>query len=256
MGTVVNLIKRWDRPQRGCQLPLWVEIWLGISAMLCTLDVIYTMLRPLTNRGGPLECVYELWNWYADVDLRYATANDLVTMATGRVMIIEIVMNLVSMFMNRSGSKHTLITAFTTNAFVFWKTVVYMALYISPADVSMFMNRSGSKHTLITAFTTNAFVFWKTVVYMALYISPADGNPSYINPTATTFDIIVYFWIPDAVWLLMPFIVLVRLWTELLVYPPGTLPEHPTPLTGRSAYYYTKASNIDDDMSNSGINAA
>ena len=121
--------------------------------------------------------------------------------------------------------------------------------------VSMFMNRSGSKHTFITAFTTNAFVFWKTVVYMALYISPAPGNPSYINPTATTFDIIVYFWIPDAVWLLMPFIVLVRLWTELLVYPPGTLPEQPTP-TGRSAYYYTKTSNIDDDMSNSGINLA
>uniref|UniRef100_A0A914Y8J3 EXPERA domain-containing protein n=1 Tax=Panagrolaimus superbus TaxID=310955 RepID=A0A914Y8J3_9BILA len=213
MGTVVDLLKRWDRPQRGCQLPLWVEIWLGISAMLCTLDVIYTMLRPLTNRGGPLECVYELWNWYADVDLRYATANDLVTMATGRVMIIEIVMNL----------------------------------------VSMFMNRSGSKHTLITAFTTNAFVFWKTVVYMALYISPADGNPSYINPTATTYDIIVYFWIPDGIWLLMPLIVLIRLWSELLVYPPGLLSDNPTPPTGRSAYYYTKASNIDDNMSNSGI---
>uniref|UniRef100_A0A7E4VIY4 EXPERA domain-containing protein n=1 Tax=Panagrellus redivivus TaxID=6233 RepID=A0A7E4VIY4_PANRE len=181
---IPSIFRNWDTPKNGLQLPVWIEIWLGISAILCTLDVGYTMLRPLTNRGGALECVYELWNWYADIDLRYGTPNDLVTMATGRVMIIEIVMNI----------------------------------------VAMVLNRTGSKHTFICAFTTNAFVFWKTVLYMALYINPAPGNISYINPTASLFDQIVYFWIPDLFWVLVPLVVLIRLWPELTVYPQGQLP--------------------------------
>lgn len=91
-------------------IPFWIEVWLGASAVICTLDVLYTMLRPITTRGGELACFYSLCragiffirakrlgNIYADVDLRYADPNDVVTMATGRVMIIEIVMNLVAL---------------------------------------------------------------------------------------------------------------------------------------------------------------
>lgn len=41
-------------------LPLWIEIWLWFSTVICTLDISYTMLRPATLRGGSLGTLYEL----------------------------------------------------------------------------------------------------------------------------------------------------------------------------------------------------
>lgn len=40
-------------------------------------------------------------NIYADVDIRYADANDIVTMATGRCMLIEIIMDFVAFVLVR-----------------------------------------------------------------------------------------------------------------------------------------------------------
>ncbi|KHN80330.1 hypothetical protein Tcan_06506 [Toxocara canis] len=119
-------------PQKRRVFPLWIEIWLSVSTILCTLDVVYTMLRPITLRGGQLGTLYELWNVYSDVDLRYADKNDVVTMATGRVMIIEIIMNIAALIMARRDSRHAVLTAFTSSAFVFWKTLIYMVMYIKP----------------------------------------------------------------------------------------------------------------------------
>ncbi|VDM44946.1 unnamed protein product [Toxocara canis] len=119
-------------PQKRRVFPLWIEIWLSVSTILCTLDVVYTMLRPITLRGGQLGTLYELWNVYSDVDLRYADKNDVVTMATGRVMIIEIIMNIAALIMARRDSRHAVLTAFTSSAFVFWKTLLYMVMYIKP----------------------------------------------------------------------------------------------------------------------------
>lgn len=42
------------------QLPLWIEIWLIISGIICAADVSFTMLRPLTNKEGSLEGIYFL----------------------------------------------------------------------------------------------------------------------------------------------------------------------------------------------------
>ncbi|KAH7719448.1 Protein Y38H6C.16 [Aphelenchoides avenae] len=80
----------------------WIKVWLVASAVICAIDVSFTMLRPLTIRGGVLEQVYYLWNIYADVDVRYATTNDIVTATTGRLMLVEIVMNVAALVMVRS----------------------------------------------------------------------------------------------------------------------------------------------------------
>ena len=37
-------------------------------------------------------------NIYADVDYRYARTNDLVTMANGRVMLVELVLNVIAIW--------------------------------------------------------------------------------------------------------------------------------------------------------------
>ncbi|KAK0412680.1 hypothetical protein QR680_006349 [Steinernema hermaphroditum] len=172
-------------------LPFWIELWLIVSTVLCALDVIYTTLRPLTTRGGSLENVYYFWNIYSDVDLRYADHKDLVTMATGRIMIIELIMNV----------------------------------------AALVMARQRSRHTVLTAFTSTAFVFWKTLLYMVLYIRQPEGTPSYIADDASYMKIFWVFWVADGFWLVVPLAVMVALWNQLAnpasLYPNGRLPVPP-----------------------------
>uniref|UniRef100_A0AC35U513 EXPERA domain-containing protein n=1 Tax=Rhabditophanes sp. KR3021 TaxID=114890 RepID=A0AC35U513_9BILA len=158
-------------------LPRWIQYWNVISAILCTLDVIYTMLRPYTNRGGFLEYIYAPWQLYSDVDLRYATSNDLVTMATGRLMTIEILM----------------------------------------CFICIYLDRVRSRHTVLTCFTANVLIFWKTLLYMVLYIRQPEGTPSYFAEGTTFWQILFVFWVADGIWCVIPFIVILQLWNRLAI---------------------------------------
>ncbi|RCN49294.1 hypothetical protein ANCCAN_04544 [Ancylostoma caninum] len=157
-------------------LPLWIEVWLAMSAIICFLDVMFTMLRPHTTEGV-LAGIYYGWNLYASVDVRYADTKDIVTCATGRVMLVEIAMNL----------------------------------------IAVYLSRRRSRHALITAFTTTAFVFWKTVWFLTLYVMPPPGNKPYFTEDSSYLDILLIFWIPNGFWVLIPFIVMISLWDKLAV---------------------------------------
>ncbi|KAI6242732.1 hypothetical protein M3Y99_00179500 [Aphelenchoides fujianensis] len=156
---------------------LWIlfVVWLAVSSIICAIDVSFTMLRPMSTRKGKLEDVYYLWNIYADVDLRYARANDITTMATGRLMIVEIVMDV----------------------------------------IAMILARLRSRHARLTAFTSTAFVFWKTCVFLMLYINVPPGNPSFFVEGTPVWKIILIFWIPNGVWIVFPFAALIALWNKL-----------------------------------------
>lgn len=43
-------------------LPKWIKIWLLISGIICTIDVAFTMLRPLSLRGNSFENFFYLCN--------------------------------------------------------------------------------------------------------------------------------------------------------------------------------------------------
>uniref|UniRef100_A0A914VMR9 G-protein coupled receptors family 1 profile domain-containing protein n=1 Tax=Plectus sambesii TaxID=2011161 RepID=A0A914VMR9_9BILA len=160
---------------KGSLIPLWIEIWLVVSSLLCAADVFYTMMRPHTLRGGHLSSLYLPWHIYSDVDLRYADANDLVTMATGRVMLIEIVMNVVAVILARRRSPHAIVTTFTTCMLVFWKTFLYMVMYINqPAGTQTYLAEEAG--------------FWKTFWV---------------------------FWVADGVWVVLPLAAAVQLWPRL-----------------------------------------
>ncbi|CAI4220997.1 unnamed protein product [Auanema sp. JU1783] len=164
-----------NNPNKQRILPLWIETWLITSAIICLLDVGFTMLRPHTTTGGSLATVYYGWNIYADVDKRYADPHDQVTTATGRVMLIEIVMDF----------------------------------------VVFFMARRQSRHTVLTAFTTSCFVFWKTVLYLVLFIAPPQGI-SHFSEEASSLRIFWVFWVMNGIWVIMPFMVMMSLWSQLI----------------------------------------
>ncbi|KAM3718312.1 putative 3-beta-hydroxysteroid-Delta(8),Delta(7)-isomerase [Dirofilaria immitis] len=134
------------------------------------------MLRPYTLRGNIFGSIYELWNIYGDVDLRYATTNDIVTMATGRLMIIEIIINII-------------------------------ALYTS---------RDYPRHAKLITFLTSAFVFWKTLLYVTMFILPPEGSIDYFAESATIWKRILIFWIPNLIWCFVPLTVMINLWNDLI----------------------------------------
>ncbi|KAI1727515.1 emopamil binding protein [Ditylenchus destructor] len=157
---------------RGMYLPFWIKVWLGMSAAICTVDVAYTILRPASLRGGSLESLFSLWHIYADVDLRYAAPNDLLTHTTGRLMSIEIVMNV----------------------------------------VALALDAQRSKHAVLTAFTSTAFVLWKTVIYLFMYIDIPEGNESPFAPDISWWRLFLVFWTMNGIWVVVPIAVMIRLW--------------------------------------------
>ncbi|CAI5442066.1 unnamed protein product [Caenorhabditis angaria] len=162
---------------RPAVLPLWVTIWLLASGVICLLDVIYTMFRPYTNseKGFILNTLFYGWKLYSSVDVRYAKTNDIVTCSTGRVMLIEIALNFIAVFLA-------------------WKR---------------------SRHALLLAFTTSALVFWKTFWYLSLYIAPPAGNPPFFTNQYGYLGMTLIFWIPNGVWVVLPFCVMIALWNKL-----------------------------------------
>ena len=130
-----------------------------------------------------------------------------------------------------------------------------MVIEIIMNIIALFLNRTRSKHTLITAFTTNSMVLWKTVWYMVLYIRVPEGNPEYINPTASFWQIIFCFVIPNSVWIIIPALVLVRLWIDLTIYPNQGSQYTKNTEVPQGSYYYTQAPTADDEVSGANISA-
>ncbi|GMR36126.1 hypothetical protein PMAYCL1PPCAC_06321, partial [Pristionchus mayeri] len=76
-------------------------------------------------------------------------------------------------------------------------------------------NNVRSRHTVLTVFTSSAFVFWKTAWYMFLYIRQPEGTPEYINPHASALRQIIFFWIAGGFWVICPLFVMITLWNRL-----------------------------------------
>lgn len=79
-----------------------------------------------------------------------------------------------------------------------------------------------SRHTVLTAFTTTAFVFWKTAIFLMLYVKVPEGNPSYFTEGTPMWKIVLVFWVPNGFWFVVPLVVMAWLWNDLAVLPAKT----------------------------------
>ncbi|CAD6198404.1 unnamed protein product [Caenorhabditis auriculariae] len=170
----LTLVRKMARSE---VFPFWMKAWLFASAVICAVDVTFTMLRPYTNDPNNVlsYTVFYGWNLYASVDIRYADTNDLVTCSTGRVMLGEIILN-------------------------------FIALYLA---------KKRSRHAVLTAFVSSVMVFWKTVWYFSLYIQPPPGNPSKFAEDKSLLSVFLIFFLPNVFWVILPFACIVALWPRL-----------------------------------------
>ena len=69
------------------------------------------------------------------------------------------------------------------------------------------------------AFTAAVMIWWKTVLYMLQYVSWVGGRGSEYHAHNDLWHSVVILWLPNAVWILVPFLVMVRLWSRLVNGP-------------------------------------
>ncbi|KAI1692003.1 hypothetical protein DdX_21498 [Ditylenchus destructor] len=157
-------------------LPAFVKLWLVFTSVVCSIDALFLMLRPLSLKHRLFAKFFSLWVIYADVDLHYGTSNDLMTHMLERLMWVEISLNFVALLMD------------------------------------LFCSR----HTLLTTFTTTVMVLWKTIVFFAFYVDVPEGNPSPFPENVELLRVVLIFWMPNLIWVAAPLYVIVVLWKMML----------------------------------------
>jgi len=97
-------------------------------------------------------------------------------------------------------------------------TFVYAQSLMNYAEVllcffTLIMNARNARSTATLAFTVNVMILWKTVLYMLQYTELCGGGAYHShNDAFTTF---LYLWLPNGIWITLPFLVVCRLWGRL-----------------------------------------
>ncbi|XP_035681361.1 emopamil-binding protein-like [Branchiostoma floridae] len=119
-------------------LPGWVKAWLVSTAVIQTWDASFIWLRPHTFPGGALELYWKPYSLYIDIDMRYKDMTDSFVMAVSLLNYVEVVLCLVLLYMNAKSSSRTVLATLVVQTMTFWKTVLYLLMYVPPmSDVAM-----------------------------------------------------------------------------------------------------------------------
>ncbi|XP_063415244.1 uncharacterized protein LOC134697123 [Mytilus trossulus] len=70
-----------------------------------------------------------------------------------------------------------------------------------------------SQHTRLMAFTVSVMTFWKTVLYFVMFTEYCGAGPLRVQNTIMQ-EIFIYL-IPNGIWVVVPFLVMIQLWSLL-----------------------------------------
>ncbi|KAI8798654.1 hypothetical protein BgiMline_022881 [Biomphalaria glabrata] len=107
----------------------WILAWFYLTAIVCTWDASFIMLRPYSLPGGSLAFLWYLYKYYVPVDQRYGDIKDGYVFAQSLLNYVEVLINIVTIIMHYKASRYTTITAFTVTVMTFWKTVLYFLMF-------------------------------------------------------------------------------------------------------------------------------
>lgn len=113
---------------RDLRMPLWVIVWLSISAVIQTYDACYELLGPISHAGGPLAGFWPGHVFYASFDHRYGTF-DAFGSAQSWANLIEVIFIVWALFHAKKWSG--VVVALIVTVATFWKTVIYFLVEIS-----------------------------------------------------------------------------------------------------------------------------
>jgi len=76
--------------------------------------------------------------------------------------------------------------------------------------IVLILNARNSPRTAALAFTVSLMTLWKTVLYCLQYTDLCGGGTYHSHNDA--FTNFLYLWLPNGIWVVVPFLVVCRLW--------------------------------------------
>jgi len=143
--------------ERDTRLPLWVFIWLTVSAVIQTYDACYVLLGPLSHAGGPLAGLWPGHVFYGTFDHRYGQF-DAFGSAQSWANLLEVIVIVWALFHRKRWSG--VVVALIVTTATFWKTVIY---FLVEASSGLEMTRQSLERGDLVGFLAVAVLpnlFW------------------------------------------------------------------------------------------------
>ncbi|KAJ8298438.1 hypothetical protein KUTeg_024969 [Tegillarca granosa] len=120
-----------------------------------------------------------------------------------------------------------------TDAFVFAQSLLnYVEVLFNVITIGM--HYWNARHTRMLAFTVTVMTFWKTVLYFLMFTEFCGAGHYRVG--ITLMQEIFIFAIPNGVWILVPFLALIKLWSMLV--NPTVQVEEKNGFTGYNQHAY------------------
>ncbi|MFT4210284.1 MAG: hypothetical protein QM626_00295 [Microbacterium sp.] len=110
------------------RIPVWIVVWLIVTAAIQTYDACYELLGAVSHAGGPLSWLWPGHVFYSSFDHRYADF-DAFGSAQSWANLLEVVVLIVAICLRRRWSG--VVLALIVSTATFWKTVIYFLVEIS-----------------------------------------------------------------------------------------------------------------------------
>ena len=113
---------------RDLRMPVWVIVWLTISAIIQTYDACYVLLGPLSHDGGPLAGLWPGHVFYGSFDQRYSQF-DAFGSAQSWANLLEVIVIVWALAHAKRWSG--VVVGLIVTVATFWKTVIYFLVEAS-----------------------------------------------------------------------------------------------------------------------------
>lgn len=148
-------------------LPRWVAIWLVISAIICTLDALFIILRPSTLPGGKWNYIFQPYNLYIQVDLRYVDLKDTFVKGVSLMNLVEVFLSFITVAIHISGKAGlSVLFAFMVSTMTFSKTVMYFLVSTPLCGGQHFVNHDDWRKTIFLYIIPNGI--WIVVPFFCM----------------------------------------------------------------------------------------
>jgi hypothetical protein len=117
-----------DVDPRDLRMPMWVIVWLTISAIIQTYDACYVLLGPLSHEGGPLAGLWPGHVFYGSFDHRYAQF-DAFGSAQSWANLLEVLV--IAWALAHAKRWSGVVVGLIVTVATLWKTVIYFLVEIS-----------------------------------------------------------------------------------------------------------------------------
>ncbi|KAK3597696.1 hypothetical protein CHS0354_040072 [Potamilus streckersoni] len=115
------------------KLEAWILKWFYSTAVICTYDATFCVFRPYTLPDGPLHAPWYPYRIYMKVDQRYKDTNDSFSFTVSLLNYVEVILNIITIVLHYRNNRYTKILAYTVCVLTFWKTVLYLLMYLELA---------------------------------------------------------------------------------------------------------------------------